>query len=374
MKFFARQLPILGLALGLWALLVAIFTLQFALIGSFSLGDAFQQAISPWGAWFIFMPVVVWLSLRFPFETGRLARWLCVHLVACAVIVAISQGVQRYSMSRWRPSPAKNDSSKDKGPTGPELAFVKGMLSFRGGLDVLLYCSVVGICQGITSFRRSQLRERRSAELEARLSQSQLHALRMQINPHFLFNTLNAISTLIYVNPRAADEMIADLSALLRRSLDTAERQETSLSEEIQFIRAYIAIEQKRFAERLQVNINIPDDLSDALVPCLILQPLVENAIRHGIEPLRAPGLISIQAKRHGPRLILTVQDNGKGPSPSPSPDSSASGVGLPNTQARLLALYGANHQFLFTAANPRGCLVEIHLPFHTQPVEPLLA
>jgi len=127
----------------------------------------------------------------------------------------------------------------------------------RAGLDVLVYWSLVGVCQAITNFRRSQERERRAAELEARLTSAKLQALRMQINPHFLFNTLNSIAALVYVNPRAADEMLGDLSELLRRSLDSMEEQEIPLAQELEFIGAYISIQQKRFGERLRVELEL---------------------------------------------------------------------------------------------------------------------
>ena len=185
----------------------------------------------------------------------------------------------------------------------------------------------------------------------------------MQINPHFLFNTLNAISTLIYVNPRAADEMLGDLSELLRRSLDSVEEQEIPLARELQFIRAYISIEQKRFGDRLRMEQNVPDELMNALVPALILQPLVENAIRHGIEPQRAPGLVTIEAKRDGENLHLIVRDNGKGPPAEDANRSERRGIGLANTQARLRGLYGQNQQFSFGKGEPRGCTVEVRHP-----------
>lgn len=293
------------------------------------------------------------------------------HLLACAILVAASQFATRYAMKHLQPHSEK-ETARDAEPRNAEqdAQFENGFLAFRAGLDILLYLSVVGVCQGITNFRRSQERERRATELEARLTRSKLQALRMQINPHFLFNTLNAISTLIYVNPKAADEMLTDLSDLLRRSLDTVEDQEITLGQEAQFIRAYIGIEQKRFGDRLRVEIEIPEELSRAMVPALVLQPLVENAIRHGIEPLRAPGLITIEAKRDGSNLVLTVRDNGKGAPADVLKDPDGRGIGLTNTRARLRELYGKEQQFLLREVAPRGCEVEIHIPHRTQPSE----
>lgn len=191
----------------------------------------------------------------------------------------------------------------------------------------------------------------------------------MQINPHFLFNTLNSIAALVYTNPRAADEMLGDLSELLRRSLDSMEEQEIPLAQELEFVGAYLGIEQKRFGERLRVEQTVPDELMKALVPALILQPLVENAIRHGVEPRRGPGLIAIEAKRENNRLHLIVRDDGRG-LPEPSSDNSGRrGIGLANIQARLQGLYGQDQSFSFGTAEPQGCRVEIRLPLHLDPV-----
>jgi LytS/YehU family sensor histidine kinase len=226
----------------------------------------------------------------------------------------------------------------------------------------------VGVCQGIRNFRISQERERRAAELEARLTSAKLQALRMQINPHFLFNTLNSIATLVYVNPRAADEMLGDLSELLRRSLDSMEEQEIPLAQELEFIGAYLSIEQKRFGDRLRLEQSVPDELIKALVPALILQPLVENAIRHGIEPRRGPGIISIEAKQEDKHLHLIVRDDGRGLPDAGSDSSGRRGIGLANIQARLEGLYGQDQGFSFGRAEPQGCRVEIRLPFHLEP------
>jgi LytS/YehU family sensor histidine kinase len=243
-------------------------------------------------------------------------------------------------------------------------------LALRAALDVLVYWAVVGVCLGIRSFRISQERERRAAELEARLTSAKLQALRMQINPHFLFNTLNSIAALVYVNPRAADEMLGDLSQLLRRSLDSMEEQEIPLAQELEFIGAYLSIEQKRFGDRLWVEQSVPGELMKALVPALILQPLVENAIRHGIEPRRVPGMISIEAKQEDKHLHLVVRDNGRGLTSRNSGTSGRRGIGLANTHARLQGLYGPNQRFNVSGVEPQGCQVDIHLPLHLEPMQ----
>jgi len=366
-----RQLRVMAMALGLWAALVLLFATQFVLVGSCSWREGFVQALFFWGLWVLLTPAVVLLSFRFPFERKRLFQRFGIHVLACVLAVTASQFAFRNFIPIPFPPPGEEPRNREPGlqTPAPGMRPPEGFLGMRAGLDILVYWSLLGVCQGITNFRQSQQRERHAAEMEARLTRSKLQALRMQINPHFLFNTLNAISTLIYVNPRAADEMIGDLSELLRRSLDSVEEQEIPLARELQFIRAYISIEQKRFGDRLRMEQNVPDDLMNALVPALILQPLVENAIRHGIEPQRAPGLVTIEAKRHGENLHLVVRDNGKGPPAGDSNRPERRGVGLANTQARLQGLYGQNQQFSFGKGEPRGCTVEVRLPFHTETV-----
>lgn len=430
---FVRQLCIVTLALGLWGALVLLFAAPLALTSRASWREAVSFGGSFWALWLLFLPAVVWLAFRFPIERKRLLRNVGLHLFACFLMVGTTRATFR-AVARIFPFPQSSetpvrppDSNTDRPGNQPQLRRPPALpprhpldlvgppstlgvfLGFRAALDVLVYWSLVGVCQAITLFRKSQERERRATELEARLTSAKLQALRMQINPHFLFNTLNSIATLVYVNPRAADEMLGDLSELLRRSLDSMEEQEIPLAQELEFIGAYLSIEQQRFGERLRVEQSVPDELLKALVPALILQPLVENAIRHGIEPRRGSGLISIAAKQEDKHLRLTVRDNGRGlpgldsnssrggsnhrggngsspslapqtedePSPTQFPHSLASapissgprGIGLANTKARLQALYGQAASFSFEVAEPQGCRVDILLPLHLEPV-----
>src|SRR5262245_50902118 len=369
----AHTLAIVATALGLWGALVLLFAAPLALTGPVSLRQAVSLGGSYWALWLLFLPAVAWLSFRFPIERRRLLRNVGLHLLVCLVIVGagrVTFGAVATDFPRSRRSEAPGGSLDSRinrlGPPGA----LGGFHGLRAGLDVLVYWSLVGVCQAIRNFRSSQERERRAVELEARLTSAKLQALRMQINPHFLFNTLNSIAALVYVNPRAADEMLGDLSELLRRSLDSMEEQEIPLAQELEFIGAYISIEQKRFGERLRVEQSVPDELRNALVPALILQPLVENAIRHGIEPRRGPGLISIEVKQEDKHLHLIVRDNGRGLALADAHNSGRRGIGLANTQARLQGLYGQDQSFSFGTAEPQGCRVDIRLPLHLEPVQ----
>jgi two-component system, LytTR family, sensor kinase len=368
----ACRVAMVATALGLWGALVLLFAAPLALRDPVSWRQAISFGASFWALWLLFLPAVAWLSFRFPIERRRLLRNVGLHLLACLLMVGTNKATFR-AVARIFPHPQRSEapgrSPDSKISTLPPPGASSTLLGLRAALDVLVYWSLVGVCQAITNFRSSQERERRAAELEARLTSAKLQALRMQINPHFLFNTLNSIATLVYVNPRAADEMLGDLSELLRRSLDSMEEQEIPLAQELEFIGAYLSIEQKRFGERLRVEQTVPDELMKALVPALILQPLVENAIRHGIEPWRGPGLISIQAKQEGKHLHLIVQDNGRGLPGADLNTPVRRGIGLANTQARLQGLYGQDQRFSFGLAEPQGCRVDMYLPFHLEPV-----
>lgn len=391
----ARQVALPATALGLWGALVLLFAAPLALTSRVSWPEALGFGGSFWALWLFFLPAVAWLSFRFPIERRKLLRNVALHGLACLLIVGTNRAAFR-AVARIFPYPQRSetpgqppDPGTDRASTAPQSPRLRPpsppprrsldlvgppnthgvFLGLRAALDVLVYWALVGVCQAITNYRNSQQRERRAAEMEARFTSAKLQALRMQINPHFLFNTLNSIATLVYLNPRAADEMLGDLSELLRRSLDSME-EEIPLAQELEFVGKYIGIEQRRFGERLHVEVSVPDGLMKALVPALLLQPLVENAVRHGIEPRRGPGLISIEAKKEKQYLHLVVRDNGRGLS-GPVPElSERHGIGLANTLARLRGLYGGDQGFSLGTAEPRGCRVDIRLPLHFEPVQ----
>ena len=204
-----------------------------------------------------------------------------------------------------------------------------------------------------------------AAQLQAQLADARLSALRMQLNPHFLFNTLHAVSALVERDPRGVRRMIARLSELLRTSLDEADEPEVPLQRELTFTERYLDVIRIRFQGHLDVDMHADDDVRDALVPNLILQPLVENAIKHGISKLSSGGYIEVTATREGERVIISVRDNGPEVSldKPPSPNS----LGLRNTRARLAALYGPVQSLTLKHAEGGGLIAEVSLPYHTQ-------
>jgi len=227
--------------------------------------------------------------------------------------------------------------------------------------NMLVYWVVVTVAHVVAYSESLRDRERRVMDLEGRLSSARLMALQMQLNPHFLFNALNGIGTLMFRDVDAADAMLVSLAELLRHALDRSGRQLVTLREELAFLDRYLTLEQMRFGDRLSVSREISPEVQEAQVPNLILQPLVENAIKHGVEPLLVPGRIIIRASESVPgRLRLEVQDNGKG---LPADREPALGVGTSNTLARLHQLYGPQARFWLETSPGGGVLAVVELP-----------
>lgn len=311
--------------------------------GRAPLGLIVKLNLIEWYLWGLFAPAMVWLVRRVPLERGRWAGSLLIHLGASVGFVFVewwtNNFLRHYLLGL---------------PQGVKLVYV-----FHQNL--VTYWIVVAATQGYLYYSRYREGEVRTAQLSAQLAQAQLQALRMQLHPHFLFNTLNAISTLVHKDPEVADRMIARLSDLLRLTLENIGVQEVRLAQELEFLERYLEIERMRFADRLEVQMRIAPETLDARAPYLILQPLVENAIRHGIAPRSAPGRVEISAERKDGMLVLVVKDDGPGISAKTNPKD---GVGISSTRARLERLYGAGYRFDFENGAQGGLVVTLTLPF----------
>lgn len=211
--------------------------------------------------------------------------------------------------------------------------------------------------------QQARARALRASQLEARLAEAQLQALQRQLHPHFLFNTLHAIFTLVRLDPGAAEQMIERLSELLRVTLANTATQEVALAEELAYLDRYLAIEKVHFGDRLDVAVDVPLAIRDAAVPYLILQPLVENAVRHGLAPQRGHGTIAVVGGREGDDLVLSVSDSGRGVTGGHLATLNE-GVGLTNTRARLERLYGGRQRLAFSSPEGGGLVVTLRLPF----------
>jgi LytS/YehU family sensor histidine kinase len=301
---------------------------------------------------------VIHLARRVRFEAGKWGRSFAVHAVG-SVLFSLAYMILRAWVGQWQ--------SQATGLGDRPAAFLdvfKPLLVKTWHFNLLIYWVIVVVSHAFDYYRKYRERELRTAELEKRLVQAKLQALQMQLNPHFLFNTLHSISSLMHRDVDAADRMITRLSDLLRAALAGAETQEVTLQHELKLLQLYLSIEQIRFGNRLTVKMNIAPDTLGAQVPNLVLQPLVENAIRHGIEPRARPGCIELRAHRQNASLTLVVSDDGAGVSGN---GTVKEGVGLSNTRARLRELYGAAHRFELIRGQDGGVRVELNIPFREE-------
>jgi sensor histidine kinase YesM len=325
-----------------------------------SLSNALLGNMPWWYFWALATPAAFWIAQRFPLDRGRTVRFLAVHflaMLAFAVTHAFVVGWLFYQTHARFNVPSY-------------LGLVRAWLVNYGMLNVLTYSAVVGAYYALRyhgRMRQSQdaaaKLELRAAQLQASMTESRLNALRMELNPHFLFNTLNAISGLVRRRERAAAvQALARLGDLLRVTLDRAATQTVPLSQEMVYLQYYLDIERIRFQDRLQIEIDVGDDVVAAAVPSLILQPLVENAVRHGIAKKPGTGWVRIEARRNGDALQLRVADSGVG-----FPEDLRAlreGVGLGNTRARLDQLYNGRSSFVLANNEQGGATVSLTLPF----------
>ena len=346
-----------GLLLGVWAL-VSLMAMVPAALQYLSEGQAvpwgrlWSEAIG-WFLWIAMLPVVIWTARRFPLERDRWQRSLPVH-VAMGALVAVAYAVLVVF---------KNQVVLSIGTADPQPHLLELLPGFIfGGFQVffLVYWMSVAMVHALAAYRRLRERELDQSRLEARLSLAELQLLKLQLDPHFLFNALNATSALVQTDPEGAERMLGLVSDFLRESLRGANRQEHRLEQELAFLELYLQIEQTRFGERLQVRLEVDPELLAEPVPSLILQPLVENAVRHGMPEGERPLRIVVKARSRGAgRMELSVGDDGRGLPAGELPV----GVGLANTRARLEHLYAQAQSFELGAGPEGGTVVTLSLP-----------
>lgn len=345
-----------------WILITLASGLQELLILRGEFWAAFRFAGSLWLPWAVLTPIIIWFSNANTLVRTHWRQRLVRHFLLC-VVLAIPLGL----ISHWAGPPPSRRNAQPPPDATPNQVSLPEIILRRGIFQFPIYWSIVAIAHAFIFSQQARAREQQALYLETRLAKSRLQALQMQLNPHFLFNTLNSIASLVHENPKAADEMITSLSEFLRLTLKTSDRSEVPLREEMNFLDHYLAIEQIRFGDRLCVEKQIEPALLGAQVPVLLLQPLVENAIKHGIEKKLGPGVITITARRNNVSLQLEVRDNGRGLQ-SATHGAIAEGVGLSNIRARLRELAGDAATLQISSPAEGGFVAEIRLPWRTLP------
>jgi two-component system LytT family sensor kinase len=317
----------------------------------------------------VLAPYVLAFARKFPIGRESWKRNLPLHVIAAVIFTA--------GHAAWMILLEQPQNPKDIMPA--TLKYWSTLTLWALNQDAFdTYGTLVAIAHVWMYYERVRDREIKTSQLESQLARTQLEMLKLQLQPHFLFNTLNAISALMHQNVYAAQDMLSRLSDLLRLSLDNVAVQEVTLKSEVEFVRGYLHIEQVRFQDRLSVNINIDPETLDAMVPNMLLQPLVENSIRHGIARKSGPGSISIESQRSNGSIRITIRDNGPGFPTVTHKNGNGNGngrpkggLGLGNTRARLRQMYGDAHRLEVGNAPEGGAVITLEVPERLWQEEP---
>src|SRR5574338_917398 len=313
-----------------------------------------------WYAWALLAPGIIWLANRIRIERQTWYQAVAIHVaagIAFAEIHIVAQEAFRRGLAIYN----------GRQIAVPFLWRLKSAMIQYIDWEMMTYWAIIGLAFAVMYYREAQDRTIAAAKLETKLVETQLQTLQSQLHPHFLFNTLHAISALMHSDVEQADRMLARLAALLRMTLDNVGQQEVPLKEELDFLERYLEIEQTRFRDRLTVKFDVQPDALDALVPWMLLQPLVENSIKHGISPAPGPGTIEVLAHGENNRLVLEVRDDGVGLTQD-ALTALQSGIGLSTTRARLHHLFGRDYQFEFhRRTHSKGLTVKVVVPWRTE-------
>lgn len=330
-----------------------------------SFGKALAWQMSCWMLWAIWCQGMLSLIDRVPLKSGRLGVWFASHLAASIVIASASTLAISAIDAYFAPWTVSEVSTRDA-----LFNSIERYLDF----EFMLYWALLGAAYMMEYVRRYRERDRVAVELEERLSRQQLEALRMQLNPHFLFNALNSVTELMEMDVREAQRALSAVSDLLRLSLRTAGTPTIPLWREIELIELYLQVARVRYGDGLAIDIDVDPAAVDLEVPSFLLQPLVENALKHGLRPGRGEQSIMVSARRLGPMLELVVEDNGAGLDGrltdsgrflAATPSVDGLGIGLTNTRSRLDMMYGDRYAFRMTDSHGGGCRVQIRVPVH---------
>lgn len=339
-------------AILLWNTLGVLFALPGLSTGNWS--RTLLGSLAQWWSWGLVTPLIFWTDARLPFKENQLGRRILAHLLASVALTILCF----YLFIAMRALLGIGAWSVLADRSFLPTAFRQGFL-----WSWLVYWAIFGARQTFRYYEHYLASELRLERMERSFSEARLNALRMQLDPHFLFNALNTISSQVESSPRLARNMIEHLGDLLRLSLEARDRQEIPLAEELAFLDHYVAIQKIRFAENLHIEIHVSPEVKYALVPCLIVQPLVENAIRHGISRRASGGTVTVIAERGPNQVEIRVADDGVGLPPGWTLETS-SGMGLSVTRERIVGLHpGGNSRFSVRPRTGGGTEVEISFP-----------
>lgn len=363
-----KKIKILLLIFAVWVFVAILFTVKHSMSAAtfgreFSVSQYFTTQFVSCMCWVFLTLAIIWFAERFLPENKEFYQKLTAVILFGIVIVLLQTAYQAVFL------PMTGMEKK----WGIAITFwetYRNMFIHNWLLSSTLYLMTLGIVLVARFYRKYQKREVISSKLEANLNRARLQVLQMQLHPHFLFNTHNAITELIHKEPHTAEKMLTNLSDLLRMSLDRMEIDEICLQKELEFVEKYIEIEQMRFQERLCFKLNIAPETLDAIVPNMILQPLIENAVKHGITPSKKGGTIKINSYIKNKFLHLEVSDDGVG-LPENERDFVVKGIGLANTRAKLLHLYKDNQSFEINKDNVKGFSVLLKIPFKIEEEKP---
>lgn len=347
-----RTLLRLGIIFGGWTAFALIAIVNVYLVRS-KLGmpsefwkTAGQIVIEYW-VYAAITPPVLWIAQRYPFNASNWPRVLGIHFVTYVAFSWAAVGLDEVLHTPMMLPHEFHGST----------IWIRYLHTFYDSL--WMYLPIVILTNAYEYYQRYKERDRRAEQLEAQLTRAELEALRNQLHPHFLFNTLNSIASLMHEDVQGADDMIADLSYMLRAYLRDTNEQEIPLRQELDLLETYLRIQKRRFENQLTYDLDVPETLYNAAVPTLLLQPFVENAILHGIAPRSTPGHVKVTARQLGADLILTVSDDGIGYTPGDE-----TGIGLSNSRSRLKQLYCDKQSVDVASAPGHGTTVTVKLPF----------
>lgn len=372
-SFLLRPWPRFWAVLGLFTVLGLVDAGQFYLHVRNFRGNAvhWEEAIAvglgDWYLWAALSPIIYWLGRKFPIDHKHWLSHLLLHIGFATLVMLIKVGLDLglYIAVLGKDVMILPLTAEDRMLTGFEylLPLYKSFGLAKFYIYFVIYAVIVAGSHFFAYYLKFRENELQASRLETQLAQAQLQVLRMQLQPHFLFNTLNAIAALMHKDVRLADKMIVRLGELLRATLEDPGHQEGTLRQELDFLRPYLEIEQARLGPRLTIEIDVPVELLDARLPYLIAQPLVENSIRHGLSRRVGPCSLRIRASRNGGQLIIEVMDNGVG---LPAAGALREGIGLSNTRARLRGLYGDEASLALDSDPDQGVVATVTLPYRS--------